>query len=267
MIKKVAKVKKLLKKGTRIAQRDGIFIFIKKFILFLKYKFTYNASGLYSYYLARLPYLELPRYNNVPVVVPHLPWENNDKPFYEYGLVSEIEKNVERSDEVVIVGGGYGVTAVKAAKIVGNKGSVIVYEGSSKQTKRAKETVRRSGCCEIVDINRKVVGPNINVYGSNHNLNTMPVKDIPECDVLELDCEGAEVDILRNLTTKPKRIFVESHGLYNSPTDAVISTLEDQFYEIKSITVADRERREYCFENDIMVVSAKLKTDHGDANY
>ena len=40
--------------------------------------------------------------------------------------------------------------------------------------------------------------------------------------MLELDCEGAEVEILRELTIQPRVILVETHVLYGAPTDSLL---------------------------------------------
>jgi hypothetical protein len=42
--------------------------------------------------------------------------------------------------------------------------------------------------------------------------------ELPECDILELDGEGAESLILRNMTIRPRVIAVETHGVYGAPT-------------------------------------------------
>jgi hypothetical protein len=34
--------------------------------------------------------------------------------------------------------------------------------------------------------------------------------ELPECDVLELNCEGSEIGILRNMTIRPRAIAVET---------------------------------------------------------
>jgi hypothetical protein len=47
---------------------------------------------------------------------PILPWQNDSNPHHESGIISGIEQEIKQGDDVVIVGGGKGVTAVKATK-------------------------------------------------------------------------------------------------------------------------------------------------------
>jgi hypothetical protein len=53
----------------------------------------------------------------------------------------------------------------------------------------------------------------INVYGDPSQLATLVVApvELPGCDVLELDCEGAEIVILRDMTIRPR--VVEEWGI------------------------------------------------------
>jgi hypothetical protein len=87
--------------------------------------------------------------------------------------------------------------------------------------------------------------------------------DIPDCDVLELDCEGAEDTILSELEIKPRVILVETHGSHDTPPSRVKTLLSELSYEIKSIKIAAEDRRQLCEENDIYVVTALRKCRNG----
>lgn len=182
---------------------------------------------------------------------PLLPWRSPQRPFYESGLVSGIESQVKEDDEVVIVGGGWGVTAVKAAKIAGVNGRVTVFEGSMKEVKRVRSTVRINGVSDIVDVRHSVVGPGINLRGAASGASQVSPDELPDCDVLELDCEGAEIDILNNLQICPGVILVESHGIYEAPSAKVKEVLETKSYKIVSEEVADQAEYENCVDKDI----------------
>ena len=62
----------------------------------------------------------------------------------------------------------------------------------------------------------------------------IPTRDFSECDVLVMDCEGAEIPILQNLQISPRLIIVEAHPLLNSPKEEVIKLLDKLGYEIIS---------------------------------
>lgn len=180
-----------------------------------------------------------------------LAWRDKDKPHYESGIVSGIENHVKPGDSVVIVGGGWGVTAVKATQTVGSSGKVMVYEGSAKETNHIRDTLRANNLSDRVNIIHSVVGPMISLRGDAGATNHTSPEDLPECDVLELDCEGSEIEILENLLIRPRVILVESHGMLNAPSSKVEGLLEDMSYSIKSKEVADKGLEEFCRENDI----------------
>lgn len=240
----------LIKKGIQVIRRDGIMSFIKK-----------ASRYMYGEYVTQFPIIRSPTYNGVPVRKPHFPWENASEPTYESGLIAGIEKYVKSGDTVVTVGGGYGVTAVKSAQKVGDGGKVIVFEGSQSYVKKTRRTAKRCGVEDIVRVNHRIVGPAKAVYGDSDKAEVQRLQpsNLPDCDVLELDCEGAEIEILQNLTQKPGVILVESHGLYDASSEQIQTILEEMSYEIVSKDVADDDKSDFCIENDIYVLAAILQ--------
>jgi hypothetical protein len=124
----------------------------------------------------------------------------SSKPEIEEGVVSAHEKFTEQGDTVVIVGGGDGVTAVRAGKIVGESGKIYIYEGGKGAISKIDSVLNLNGTREITSIHHSVVGEEINVYGgSTKSADITSASELPNCDVLELDCEGAEVEVLKAL--------------------------------------------------------------------
>lgn len=117
-------------------------------------------------------------------------------PEYEVEHVSALRSTVRSGDRVVIVGGGWGVTATLAAHQCGPDGRVDVYEAVPSVAEEVEQTVERNGVADRVTVHVE------RVDGET---------DLPECDVLELDCEGAEVDVLRHLDIQPRVLVVEHH--------------------------------------------------------
>lgn len=254
----------ILRRGVNILRQEGIVEFVRQVLGFLRRNLRHGLATLYGRYLVMLPFFYHPKYNGISISKPHLPWDDSERPTYESGLISAIQNHVDLGNDVVIVGGGYGVTAVEAGNQVGNDGSVVVYEGSPMWARRAEETVRLNECENVASVQQAVVGPNINVYdgGTTEDVETLPPDSLPQCDVLELDCEGAELDILRELNHRPKKIFVESHGMHGAPSSKVREILEDMSYDVISTTVADDSKRDSCQDNDVLVLVA-LKDDTG----
>lgn len=113
---------------------------------------------------------------------------------------------------VLAVGLGSGSTMLTALKILDSDGHYTVVEASGKTIESIKP---------ILIVNGIENKQNWNIIHAYAGINTSGIYGISseECidinvfdfSVLELDCEGAEFEILKNLTKKPKYIIVELH--------------------------------------------------------
>jgi hypothetical protein len=189
-------------------------------------------------------------------LVPH-PLE--DIADYEQTLIGALQAQVRAGDRVTIVGGGEGVTAVVAAKAVGERGSVLCFEGNSWGVSKIKATAARNKVSRRLTVRHAVVGEAISVYGVAEELSKLVVRpaELPECDILELDCEGAEIVILRNMTIRPRVIAVETHGVYGAPTRTVKELLEGLGYAVEEWGIAEPRLSEECEANDIRILVGK----------
>ena len=174
-----------------------------------------------------------------------------DMPEYESALVAGLREHVRPGDRVVVVGGGVGVTATIAALRTGHAGSVECFEGASE----GRRTAAVSGVSERLTVHHAVVARSISVYGTEPDHAVVAPAELPECDVLELDCEGAEVDILCEMTIRPRVILVETHGLYGASTSRVFSLLGGMGYRVRELGVAEPRLRSYCEQHDIRVLA------------
>lgn len=153
-------------------------------------------------------------------------------PTIEESLIESIREYVEPGESVVVVGGGRGVSTVWMARQVGPDGSVITYEPGDKSFDGVTQTVEMNGASHIADVRRAAVGPTVLVRGSPDGSGRLEPDELPECDVLELDCEGAELEILENLEIRPRIIIVETHGFLDSSASDTVDALEQLGYEI-----------------------------------
>ncbi len=175
---------------------------------------------------------------------------------YEENLIRALRSQVRIGDRVTIVGGGEGVTAVVASKGAGDTGSIVCFEASGWEVQKIKATAVRNKVSKRVTVYHAVVGSAISAYGGPENLSSYLVSpaDLPECDVLELDCEGAETIILRNLTIRPRAIVVEAHGVFGAPTKLVKELLENLGYGVEEFGLAEPRIAEICEANDVRVL-------------
>jgi hypothetical protein len=182
-----------------------------------------------------------------------------DEPGYEAALVAALNETVRSTDNVVIIGAGLGVTAVIAALRAGPLGTVQCFEASKQCVKFVQETAARNKVSNV-SVHHVVVSKPIFVYGNGIDLGAiMPSSQLPQCDVLELDCEGAEAEILRDLTIHPRVIVVETHGVYGAPTDLVASLLEKRGYVVSDRGVADPRYAEHHAIRDVRVLLGTIR--------
>lgn len=140
-----------------------------------------------------------------------IPWYNSDDQTYEEPLIESLRSTVETGDTVVIIGGGWGVTATVAASLVGPSGNVIIYEGAADRINDIKGTLKLNSVTDRVTVRHAIVGEPVALTGDPGHAEHIAPSDLPECDVLEMDCEGSEVDILPKLKIYPATLIVETH--------------------------------------------------------
>jgi hypothetical protein len=189
----------------------------------------------------------------------------SDDDAYESGLVAALREQVRAGDRIVVVGGGIGVTAAVAALQAGPSGHVECFEGASEGVAMVRTTAQRNGVAGRVTVHHAVVARSIAVYGTEPDRAAVPPEALPACDLLELDCEGAEVDILRSMTITPRTILVETHGDYGAPTSLVVELLEARGYRTSRRGPAESRFRDYCDAHDIQVVVGVRDTTSGTA--
>ncbi len=153
----------------------------------------------------------------------------------EEGVVRSHRAVTDRGDDVVIVGGGFGVSAVRAAR-ESETGCVTVFEASDSQAALVRETLALNGVPTEWSVLEQAVGSNVfEPYGdaSVSAVEQILPSALPECDTLELDCEGSELSILKGLTARPSALVVEIHPAKGGfgPT-AVLDELERMGYRV-----------------------------------
>lgn len=156
-------------------------------------------------------------------------------PDHENTVVAALRRRVCRGDRVVVVGGGWGTTTVVAARMTHFEGDVTTFEPSSKMLETIRRTIRANRVGDVVTVEHAAVGSvsdsSERIFGSADG-ETLPPEELPECDVLDLDCEGAELEILRGIEFRPRLITVEVHPHLGCSHDEVESRLADLGYDV-----------------------------------
>jgi len=159
-----------------------------------------------------------------------------------------VRKQINDGDDVITVGGGRGITSINAALEVGPSGSVTIYEPSKSQINELKQNSILNEVDNIITTRHAFVGEVIIDVDDVETARGISPEDLPECDVLELDCEGAEKEILEGLKTRPNTIIVETHPRQGTATEKISRILKQSGYSI-----IDKEKDRHC--GDILVGS------------
>ena len=173
----------------------------------------------------------------------------SDQPEYEEAIRAAQREHVGEGDRYRIVGGGMGVTAVTAVRA--GAARIDVAEASGTAVRRCRRTVEHHGLDDVVSIEHARVGPTIDTFSGSIG-RSLPFAWVGECDVLELDCEGAEADILAALSRDddlPHCMIVETHGHLGAPTETIRELLDSLGYRVVS---AEPEVE----SKDVMVLAA-----------
>lgn len=175
-------------------------------------------------------------------------------PEYEAAIIDALRERVRDGDDVVVVGGGFGVSSVVAARQTGASGSVTTYEGGAQQYDIVQETLDMNGVDDRVSVEHAIVGSAVSLYNPPGDAGVVDGSDLPACDVLEMDCEGAEVDILRALGIRPRVVVVETHANFGAPEADVRAELDRLGYDVV-------DRGEEVPEKGVFVLTAVRDDD------
>jgi hypothetical protein len=136
-------------------------------------------------------------------------------------------------DHVCIIGGGYGITTVHAARQVGGGGLVTVFEGGEIASE-VRQVARWNDVDDVVTVVEAIVGDPTTLYqGMADDAEVIDPADLPACDVLEMDCEGSELGILEGMQIRPRVLIVELHPtMYDARNATPVDLIEEMGYEM-----------------------------------
>lgn len=146
-----------------------------------------------------------------------------------------LRQHVDRGDAVVVIGAGRGLTTVIAARMTHFEGSVTAYEANSGMLETLRRTIEVNRVADLVTTIHAAVGSVSEqareLFGPGDG-GTLDPATLPACDVLEMDCEGTELEILRGMECRPNTIVVETHPPIGVPPKDVEATLDGIGYEV-----------------------------------
>jgi cellulose biosynthesis protein BcsQ len=136
--------------------------------------------------------------------------------YKEVFLKLQLLDNVYKEDDIILaVGVGSGISLIHNCLKNRIHNSFIGIDGSKEQIEIAKSNAKLNGInFSMFELIEGYTGNPIHVYGE-HGQHSKKMIDInnKDFDVLELDCEGSEIEILRDLLVRPRHIIVEMHPM------------------------------------------------------
>lgn len=162
-----------------------------------------------------------------------LPWHvPSIRPNFKSSIISAIDKYTQPGDDVIVIGGGDGITAVHEGNQVGDGGQVVVYEAVGNKVENIKINFEMNEVpCDYM-VKHAIIGDIRDANNKTGISSKIPPSNLPTCDVLELDCEGAESIILERLDSRPRTMIIEIHPNQGAPEDEIREKLFKLGYEI-----------------------------------
>lgn len=187
----------------------------------------------------------------------------------EMGIIKSYENLNLPYAKVLVIGAGDGVSIIYNSINNPNNFHLTIIEESSEQLKLVQNNLRLNNLNVEHDYVHGFAGDRYLVYGNEvYNSNNLIDINDYDFDLLELDCEGSELQIISSLKSKPKFIIVEVHPNLNSITyvDFLSIIAEKEYSIIKAYTVNGNEVELYdiSFFFEKPIVSKLLKRPHGD---
>ncbi len=182
----------------------------------------------------------------------HLPYEgrlgdyhNSKQPVerddIKWQARQSVFRYVDSEDKCVCIGGGEGLTAAHMAE----KGSyVVIAEPAEQMMEKINSTMKLSEH-QNYEVHPWLFysSPEKDIWGDLHpDTEEKTGEDIPKCDVLEMDCEGSEISILRDLQIRPRVLIVEVHCKKGVNYEEVIKIVKEKDYRIDFEYVAHYDK-------------------------
>ena len=173
--------------------------------------------------------------NGVPARQGRLLDATDVRPEFKPVAMRALRREVGEDDDVLVIGGGYGVGAVVAARrVLTGAGSVTVYEASAEHCEHVRETAEMNRVADQIDVEQVLVGEAVDVWGDTADVEVLPPDELPAVDAVYVDVEGAELSVLEGMTVRPSRLIVEFHPDRGVDREAVVTAMAEMGYGIVS---------------------------------
>jgi 2-polyprenyl-3-methyl-5-hydroxy-6-metoxy-1,4-benzoquinol methylase len=190
----------------------------------------------------------------------------------ELGILLSHDNVRKEGDVILAVGVGSGISLIHNCAKPGIHKCFIGIDGSREQIALANANAKLNGIdFSKFEIIEGYAGSPKNLYGelNQQASNFIDINKL-KYDVLELDCEGSELEILRDLTAKPRHIIVEMHPMYMDVNlnDFLKDMQNKQYILVKSYTVngdcVHQDDMHKYYDKDFVQKLRDFKVEWGD---
>jgi len=157
---------------------------------------------------------------------------SNDYPNTDFVGFQALRNYVSNGDTVLIIGAGNGVSMTVAARNTCPEGRVVGYEAGRQHTDHARETIAANGYSDCCTVHHAVIGEVNEAWSPPESADVVSPSDLPDCEFVQMNCEGAELKILREFDIRPAAMHVQVHECFGAPVDAVEAELDRLGYSI-----------------------------------
>jgi len=218
-----------VREGKELLKRSGLRYFLKCAISYIYDRTIRNLQPTVAYRVKHGVVVN----ENIKPLDPFLLRDFSYVGEFEGGLVKSHYKWNEFGNDMVSVGGGFGITVGVASNLIGSEGSITVYEADSNRIKNLTKILELNDISNV-EVEHAAVGD------LSIEVDSIPKIVSPEnlsaCDILELDCEGSEYQIISEMNITPNIVIVELHpNLLDVDVEQFTSLLKESGYEIVDI--------------------------------
>lgn len=158
--------------------------------------------------------------------------------------IQQIRKYVDLGDSVVEVATGEGFFA---AVCLTEGAYVQTFEPQQSRIDRAKNYHHKLGFTDNIEYNHALIESTHKNFPGISAAEELSARVLPSADVLLLDCEGAELDILKQLESSYDRILVECHSDLGANPERITHLLTGSGYEVVESVPVGKLRKKKRF--------------------
>lgn len=134
-----------------------------------------------------------------------------------------------------------------------------MFEGGAEEVAKTRDASKINDVDELITVHHAIVSNDYSLRSSGGGADIVLPTELPECDTLAIDADGAELPILEQITLRPEKLIIEHHAVPDGDEfiieyqpERVRSLIQDLGYETVE-EVSDPTRAYGRFEETIFV--------------